>query len=245
MEHTKNPLVAWLHNAYDYVLKYKKEAILIIGICLAFIALGIGYSFYRSGVQKKAQKSFAHSLKFFDARVNTPESKQEDILDLDSELFTTEKEKWTKVEAEFKKGYQNNKSSGIAPFFLAYQSEALLNLGKLNDAIDVLKNAVKMMDSSSAKTYYEVKLALMKLDSGNSDMINEGLNTLKTISLEEKNSAHAMVLYRLGEHFWYAKNYNEAKNYWNQLILKYGKTAKQPSWWAQKANQKLKLISSK
>jgi len=245
MEHSKNQLVVWLRESYDYVLKYKKEAILIVGGCLALIALGVGYSFYRSGLQKKAQKSFAHSLKFFDAVVNTPESKQEDVLDLDAEFFTTEKEKWTKVESEFKKGYQNNKSSGIAPFFLAHQAEALVNLGRLSDAIDVLKNAVKMMDSSSTKTYYEVKLALMKLDSGNPDMINEGLNTLKTISLEERNSAHAMVLYRLGEHFWYAKNNNEAKNYWNQLVLKYGKTSKQPSWWAQKANQKLKLISSK
>jgi TolA-binding protein len=54
-----------------------------------------------------------------------------------------------------------------------------------------------------------------------------------------------MVLYNLGEYYWHAKNFDEAKNYWNQLILKYGKSAQKPSTWVELARPKLKLITSK
>lgn len=242
MEFTKNPLIDWLHRAYRYSLTHQKEVLIGVLVIFGMIFLGVGYGFYKSGVQKRAQKSFTEALKYFDARVIS-ESKED--LDFNKEVFKTEIEKWTKVEEVFKAGYQQNKNSGIAPMFLAYQAEALMHLGKLNEAVPLMKNAVKSMSDSALKAAYTVKQSLMQLDSDNKEWVDEGLSILKEIALDQKSVVHDMVLYRLGEYFWYAKNTDEVKNYWNQLILLYGKASKEPSLWAELARPKLKLITSK
>jgi len=85
----------------------------------------------------------------------------------------------------------------------------------------------------------------MLIDSKNQELGKEGLEVLKEIALDSKNPSNDFALYRLGEYFWFAKNYDEAKNYWNQLNVAYGKKSAHPSVWAAQAQTKLKLISTK
>ncbi|MCK4651038.1 hypothetical protein KAT08_02560 [Candidatus Babeliales bacterium] len=244
MEFAKNPLLVWLRRAYNYALSHKKEFFIGILLVITLIFLFIGYGYYKSRIQRKAHKSFVKALKYFNMPIRKDEESKE--LDFNKSFFASEKEKWIKVEKVFAKGYQDNKRAGIASMFLVYQSEALLNLGKIIQAIDILKKALGIMDKSSVSySYYNVKLALMHIDSNEKELKEKGIESLKQIVLDQNSPAHDMVLYRLGEYFWHEKNFDETRNYWNQLILKYGKTAKKPSWWVELAKPKLKLISSK
>ena len=241
MDASKNPLVARLHQVYKYCISHKKEFLIGLVFALGVIVLGVGYGFYRSGLQKRAHKSFVQALKVYNANVHV-DGKNDESFDLD--FFTSEEEKWTKVAKVFKEAYQSNKSAGIAPIFLAYQSEALVNLGNLPEAIAVLKSSISMLKEGAIKSGYKVKLFLMQLDSGSEEVVKSGLNSLKDIALDQNNEVNDMALFYLGQHYWFAKNFSEAKNYWNQLTLKYGKASKSASWWAQQAKQKLKLISA-
>jgi len=243
MESVKNPLIAWLSKIYNYCISHKKEAVIAGSILVAIIILVVGYVFYMSSLQKRAHRSFVDALKYFDSNIVEKQDAKEDFLNLDEFTFYNQESKWSKVAQVFQQGYEQNKGAGVAPMFLAYQSQALLNLGKQIEAINVLRQAVKLMPSSTLKTYYRVKLSLMQIDSENKDMVNDGVSILKEISLDQKNPTHDMVLYRLGEYYWYEKNFDEAKNYWNQLILKYGKSVEKPSAWVELARPKLKLIS--
>lgn len=237
-------LMDYVKNAYEYALERKNHLLVLLLIILGIIGLSIGYYFYREGLQKRAQKDLVKDIAVLQAPVHTPDM-QNEALKLDSEFFTSQEEKWTKVAQNFESDFQKNKGSGVAPMFLAYQADALINLGKLDSAVQVLKKLVNMAPESAVKSYYKVKLALVSIDSGNKDFEKEGLEVLKSIGLESQNSAQPMALYYLGQYYWFAKNFDEAKNYWNQLILKYGKKVEKPSIWAEKAKVYLKLISVK
>ena len=81
--------------------------------------------------------------------------------------FSSEQEKWQKVEEAFRLAYQQHSSSTLAPMFLAYQAMALVNLQKLDEAITTMKSAIKAMKSGAIKSFYEVTLSLMQIDSKN------------------------------------------------------------------------------
>jgi tetratricopeptide (TPR) repeat protein len=243
METVKNPLAEFLRKAYDYMLRYKKECLIGAVVVIGLIILVIGYGYYKEGVQRRAHKDLVRALKYFTMPIRT-DAKQEEIQQVGRKFFISGKEKWTEVERVFDDAYQKNKGAGIAPLFLVYKSEALLHLGKREKAIEVLSNAVGYMSKGFAsRSYYEIKLALMEIDSDNKAFQMQGLQNLKSIALDQDNYAQDMGLYRLGEYFWYKKKFSEAKNYWNQLLLKYGKKTKKPSWWTTLAKEKLRFIA--
>ncbi|MBD3231789.1 tetratricopeptide repeat protein [Candidatus Dependentiae bacterium] len=244
MEFAKNPLIERLQKIYKYGLSHKKEVALAALVVVGIIFCAIGYSFYRVKIQQRAQLAFVEASEYFNARVIPADSKEE-VLDFNEKVFKTEKDKWVSVAKVFEDAYLQNKSATIAPMFLAYQAEALIRLSDLSKAIKVLKEAIKLMPDSEFKSFYQVKNALIMIDLENNGAQQEGLSILKKFALDQKSSVHDMVLYRLGEYYWNTKNFDEAKNYWNQLILIYGKSSEKPSWWAEQAKPKLKLITSK
>lgn len=227
------------------VLRYKIPIVVIV--LVAGFALGgfFGYRFYRRGIESRAQMEFTTVMKYFDAPVQTPDFKSDRLSIEDVEIFSSEEEKWTRVAESFRKGYENNTSSGIAPMFLAFQSEALINLGKFEEAIEVLKNAVDILKDDTIKDSYNVKLALMWLDSKDENVQKEGLKLLQSISSKSESPVRDLALYHLGEYYWVKKNFTEAKNYWSTLVSEYGEKVRVPSEWAKLALEKLKLIAGK
>jgi len=237
-------LMDYVRNFYEFTLKYKNHLFVLLLFAIAFLGLSIGYLFYKAGLQKRAQKDLVKDITILQAPVHTPDMKSE-ALKLDSEFFTSQEEKWTKVLQNFESSYQKNKSAGIAPMFLAYQAEALINLGKIDNAVQVLKKLVEISPESVAKSFYKVKTALVGIDSDNKELEKNGLENLRYIALDSQNAVQPMALYYLGQYYWFVKNFDEAKNYWNQLILKYGKKTEKHSEWADRAKIYLKLISVK
>jgi len=235
-----------IKTANDVVKKIKENQNKIlagIGAIALMFGLFYGYSYYKRYKEERAHRSFVAALEYFNAPVKKDgETPAEDLSFLDKKEFKTETEKWEKVESVFKQGYENNSGSGIASMFLTYRSEALLKLGKFLEAIESLQLGISKMKNEKVKSYFKVKLALMLIDTKDKNMVDEGLQILKNISLDENNISHDLALYQIGQYYWNSKNFEEAKNYWNQLLLKYGKTEKRPSPWVEIAKERLKLI---
>lgn len=240
LEFSKNPLVNKLNKSLDFIIDNKRIVTIYTAI-IAVIGLFLGsYLFYRSRVDRRAHKDLLIALKTFDAKVVNNITNES----LKPNVFSSEKNKWKEVDSVFKRFYKKNRNSGIASVFLAYRVEALLNLGKLSDAIEVQKLLLKKIPSKSALLVYnKIKLALMHIDTNIQAEIKLGLDELSSIAYKQGNVAQDEALYRLGQYYWNIKNFKEAANYWNQLTIKFGKNAKYPSGWAEKVRPMLKTIT--
>lgn len=242
MEFFKNPLMHQLEKLYEYVKNNKKQVSIIAVILLIASGLIPWYFIHKSIVEVRAHRDLVRAMEYFQASVVGPSATS---ISFDTKEFKTKEEKWTKVEDLFRQGFENNKSSGLASIFLAFRAQALWEQGKQEEAVEVLKNAIDTMPSQELKDSYKIKLALQEIDCENKSLQDDGLSLLKELAINEKSVCHDRALYNLGNYFWHKKQFDEARNYWNQLIIKYGKSAKKPSAFVAKAKEKLKLISVK
>ncbi len=208
----------YVESFLNTVTKHKEKV--IIG-ALVLVAIGVGlwgYRSYQHRLQVDAHHDFMQALKYFQA----PVQKDEKEVAPGTIAFKTENEKWAYVEEKFRKSFEQHRSTGLAPMFQAFRVEALLSLGKHEDAISVQKEALADLRDYSLKGYYEIKLSLMQLDSAIESNKTEGLERLKKTAYDQKHSAHAQALFYLGQYFWINKKFDGAKNYWQQFIVKYG-----------------------
>jgi len=229
------------HSWVDRLAKAKKPIIFGV-IAVALIGFGIlGYFELQKSRTLAAHKAFVSALKFFEAPLKS-EGKRVGFQDV---VFDTTEEKWKRTAEVFDQGYKNHASSSLAGLFLAYKSQALLNLGKHEEAIAALAAGVDLLPRD-LKEGYELKLALLKIDSQNEIFQKSGLDLLTHIAMDEKNHVQDAALYHLGLQFFVKKQFDQAQNYWGQLKLKYGKEqdSDKQSVWAEKAAEKLALIEA-
>jgi tetratricopeptide (TPR) repeat protein len=233
-------------NKIIKMLKAQQDKLyILLSVVVCIVLLFIGYGYYKTYREKCAYRVLTQALEYFDANVKKPgEVKEDDVSFIESKEFKTEQEKWEKVDNVFKSAYESNQRSSLAPLFLAYRSQALVHLKKLPEAIEILRMAINLMSVDAIKSYYQVKLALMLLDTSAVKSHEEALSLLTSLAQKESSNANDLALYHLGEYYWYAKKYTEAKNYWNQLIIKYGKIEKYTSPWVELAKEKLRLIEN-
>lgn len=234
-----------LEEVVKLTQEYQKQ--LIAGIAAVAILVGgvFGYFYYIETRETSAHRAMVNALEYFDAKITKPGENSTDEFDfIDKKEFATEQEKWEKVADVFGKAYLSNSGSGIASLFLAYQADALAKINKKDDAIALLNKVVGLLSNAELKSYYQVKLALMQMDSEKKDEVEKGISILKSISIKDGNVANDTALFRLGQYYWYEKNFTEARNYWNQLLLKFGTKTKYPSPWVSVAKEKLELIDS-
>jgi len=232
-----------LDNFFKKIEPYKIHIISTISV-VAVLSIGtFGYFYYKHNREERAFKALTSALEYFEAPITKGEDHKDDDLSIfERKEFSSEQEKWEKVESVFKDEYSSFRNSNIASFFLAYQAEAQIRLGKFHEAIETLQMAIPKMTDPNSKNFYTIKLALVQMDTKEDASVENGLQLLKSIASEENNPARDLSLYQLGEYYWHLKNFNESKNYWNQLILQYSQDSKYPSPWADEAKKKLKLI---
>lgn len=218
MDAMNNPVLQGLDRLISTLVAHKKlvmAGLLATGLGAASF---FGYRMYDQRIQVAAHRDFVEAFNVYEASVkgNTQKQKTSDL------QFDSEKEKWEATEKAFREGYAKNSRAGIAAAFLALQAEALSNLDRKDEARVVLRDALDHMTNAELKSYYEVKLALMQLDSSTEDERNRGLEKLKAITFDQQNVAHDQALYHLGQYYWLNKKFDEAKNYWQQFVVKYG-----------------------
>jgi len=248
---SRNPFLQLIDEVFVY-----KVHIIVATVVTAVLGGSIYfYNSYRTSIETQAHSDFVASLEYYNAKVSDGKKDENQLEDTDS--FDTYEEKWNKVAAAFSDGYSKNQNSKLAPLFLAFESEAYVNLAQLDKAIAVLGKALGLKMPAELQQAYLVKLALMKIDLKDKTGLElltafadeygfaEGVKKVGFIVDGNKNFMHDYTLYRLGEYYWLHKDFNQTRNYWNQLTLKYGKGTQDQSLWAIKASDKLKLIEGK
>ncbi len=239
MNFSSNALTEWFEKISLSVMAYRKEVLIGLGITAGLISGVMGYMWYKHHAQIAAHKDLIDFMQVYDASI-TAEGKAKAGAN-----FASEQEKWRSVQELAASDYNRHKHAGIASWYLVYEAEALANLGKHAQAAEVLKRAIDKMPSETVKDFYRVKLALINIDSDVKDTQKQGFQALEAIAQDSKHAANEVALYYLGAYFWAEKEYTQAKNYWQQLMVKYGyKDAKQQSGYADLVKEKLRLISA-
>ena len=227
----------WFDKSIEAAVANRKKLLIGAGGLVIVIFGFIGFSYYREWVQTSAQKSFSEALRYYDAPLGA-----KTVITNETIEFGSDAEKWKKVAEIFDTGYHKHSSAGIAPLFRAYYAEALLNLGKLDEAIDIMAATVPAIASRELQEFYALKLALMKIDSPKFQ--TEGLAALTKFANDRSSTAHEAGLYYLGNYYWSLRNFEQARAYWQQLVVQYDKPdAKQQSGFALLVKARLKLIS--
>ena len=242
MSFSYNRFAALLDLSLDKILAQRKHVVTgLVGAAVLVVA-GVGFNWYWNGLQESAQKDFIEMTRYFEAPViNGVETRTEG----ESLQFGSEQEKWAFIAQAYDKAYSKNKRAGIGPMFKLYQVDALLQLNKRDEAIEALEGAVKATGNREVQDFLKLKLALIKMDSAHQEQQKLGLGALKGIAEDTSSYAHEAALYYVGYYFFAKNDTVQAKNYWQQLMVKYGmQDSKQQSPYAELVRAKLHLISS-
>lgn len=219
----------WMQTQEWY---YKAAVIAALGIGLAG-ATYAGYYWFSMRVQKQAQQALADSLDAY----NQAESSGMRAASGDD---AKKMELWQDAELALGLGYEQNKHSTLAPYFLALQSDALSQQGKRDEALALLEKAVGMMKAkSSLRDLYEMKLALMYIDAD--DTRDNGLKKLRSLADDTKNIFRDAALYYLGRYYMAQGESDQAKEFFMTLIDAFPEQEQGASVWAQQAKTELGL----
>ncbi len=142
----------------------------------------------------------------------------------------------------FRDGYAIHGSSSLAPFFLVYEADILLQQGNRHDAIPVLKKAVETLGNSPLAYLYKTKHALVMMDSNETDIKQQGLDALLALAREPKNQYSDNALYFLGRYYAVNNQRDEARMIWQELAEIYEVNGADASPWAERAWEALRLM---
>jgi tetratricopeptide (TPR) repeat protein len=236
MDFSTNPVVVWVENAVDWAIHNKTKV--LQGVA-GLVVLGVGVAVYRyiaHQTNMAAHKELVQLTRIIEEPLRLS---GEGASDLRASLET---EKWGRVAEMAGKDYQEFKGTKIGATFLALQADALNNLGKGTEAVAAMRQAVRAMSVAAVHDYYQLKLALMLMDAADKAAKQEGLELLTKITTNPKHTAHDRALYYLGEYFWVNKQYAQAKNSWQQFVVKYG-TEKSLFELVEKTKERLELLA--
>ena len=236
MDFSMDTLMAWFERAVDWAIKNRMQ---VLGGIVGFVVLGSGVAVYRymaNQTKMAAHKELLQLVRMMEEPVRVSGEGSEEL------KSSLEMQKWNKVAAAAEKDYQEFKSTSLGSTFLVFQADALNNLGKKAESLVAMRKAVDAMDVAAVRDYYQLKLALMLIDQADDVAAKEGLELLKKLSNNQKSAANDRALYYLGEYFWVNKQYAEAKNNWQQLVVKYG-GEKGATELIDKAKERLELLA--
>jgi tetratricopeptide (TPR) repeat protein len=240
MDLSQNFIAQWIDCVINAALRNKKQVLLGFVLVALLVAGFFGHSWYAKQQAISAHRTLVEAMKVLEAPIKKSSSKKNS----DEISFATSDEKWTKVEEVFAQGYSQYKYTGLAPMFLVYQSQASINLGKHDEAISLLKDAIALMKNTDIQDYFRVKLALLSIDSERDDLKQKGLQDLRALAENISSAAQEFALYEIGLYFWDEKDFGQARSYWQQLLVKFaGRNARSGSSFVPLVKQKLSLIT--
>jgi hypothetical protein len=207
---------------------YMKPILATIGIIILGTGVYLGYRWYVVSREQKAQKLLS-----------------EYVQDYALAQKSGNQEEFQRIEALFAYGYNQHRSSNLAPYFLAMQAEAQLKQNKQDEALATLHTLVATLPSSSPMApLFKTKHALLSLDNKDEAIRDAGLQELVAVARDNQFGYNDMALFYLGRYYWSQNNVQEAKKIWQELVdMRSLDQSSAPSPWAQEAQQKLKQLT--
>lgn len=198
--------------------------VLIGAIVIGFLVVDvIGYRWYIRRYNERAQLALAEALDVYQkaSREKAPHL-------------------WEEARQALAKGHEDFAGSSLDPYFLAYESDVVRYQGDHAKAVALMTAAVRAM-SKSSPLYgpYQIKLALIKVDSPDQKVHADGLADLEQLAQRGKSDHRDEALYYRGLIAFDSADRAMAEKYWNELIKEFGKD----SVWAQVAQAKLDYMA--
>lgn len=194
---------------------------------LVFIVLGvcafIGRGWYVASRERAAEKDLSAYVAQYHNALYAPEAQ------------------WGQVAALFEVGYQQHANSSLAPYFLAYQADALLQEGNVDQALVIMRDVLqKLPEESPFYQLFQMKYNLIIIDQVEHPEHQEALASLHEIGRDKTNNFFEAALFYLGRYHFIHHNIQEAKEIWQELRA----TAvdESPSSFIQEAEEYLELV---
>ncbi len=171
-------------NYVNYGTKYLRHAV----VALVFLFLGI-ISFYIFGYYKNYKQQVAE-VALYSA-----------LDEYKNALSQQNVQLWSNVEKAFAAGYKAHSGTTLAPVFLSYQADALLNQNDIKEALNIMSKAVDLLSYDNPLYYeYAVKYAMMQIDSKDEMLSKKGLDQLEKLAGAAKNPLKDMTTYYLANY---------------------------------------------
>lgn len=206
---------------YSRHVKYARELFLAI-ILLVVAALGFfSYRWYTSYREQSAQQALADAIELF--RKASASGSADD---------------WSSVATQLQLAYDQHSHSYSAPYFLAFKSQALAELGKDDEARSTMEAMIKAVPASSPLApLFKIRYALMLLDAADEADQHRGLQTLESLAQDTHNRFQDMALFYLGDYYAAEGKTEQARQIWHELISKQETFASSP--WVQEAQERI------
>jgi hypothetical protein len=179
------------------------QRIILAGILsIAAVFAGFyGYRWYRRQANVKAQRFFAESYKEYT-----------------SALTSSDPHAWQTVENAFKAGYNRSSGTALAPYFLVFESDALAQQGKTQEAIALLdKSLATMGEKSPLYNLFAIKKAAMQLDAGDSAAVMAAVQNLQQLTADKHNIYRDMAMHYLSSFYKAMGDHDKAKELEKEL----------------------------
>lgn len=224
----------------DCLYTYRREVLLVFALMCVVGGSVTGYFWYKDLIACRAHKEYAAVLELRDARV----VKGDEIKGAFETTFTSDEEKWEAVGHAFGEVYKKYSHVGIGIMAGAAQAQALVRLGKFEQARTIIAEVVSRINSPQLRAVYTLTHAQMLVDSDNEQDAEQGLGMMAKLAATKESPSHDSALYYLGLHYWYSGDFASARNYWNQLMLHYQGDEQHSSPWVSIVQEKLALIDA-
>lgn len=220
---------AWLYEYFE-----DKSNLYTTIACVAFLIGWGGYKLYNwhsNTVQTKSQLAFNDALNVYNKALAT-------------EFFAENKNaisaEWEDAEMAFRLGYEQNKGSSIAPFYLVYQAQALARQGDFDKAFATIDEAIKKFSGDNNFSYlFKITRTLIEFDV---DQTTAAEN-LKKLAYDAKNPLDVMALYYLAEYYYSLDDIETARKIFNDVVAKNEKNVLNiESPWVELAKERLQEI---
>lgn len=187
--------------------------LLLVGVAVA------GYRWYDYDRHQKAQYDFARAVELFEKAERSNDSAE-----------------WESVENTIAQKYALHAATSWAAPLLAYQADACWKLNKRSQAIALMDKAVAHLGKRSLLyPSYAIKRALLKIDSGDSLVLLQGVKELEDYAYDKAFPERDKALYYLGLYSYSNQKCGQARSVWNELIRDFGPS----SIWVQSAQAHL------
>ncbi len=165
----------------------------------------LGFQYYIEQREQRAHQAFAEAATLYEQiRAGKQPSSTEPA-------STPTIVDWQEVELAFKAGHAQNSGSYLAPYFLVFQVEAIAQQGRIEEAVALLSTVLKQITVASPfYPQFELKRALLQLDSDSAQMMQEGLQNVERIAGDTDHQMHETAAYFLGEYYWAQEDFAKA-----------------------------------
>ena len=230
----------FLSNLWEQVQAHPNYKQIVVGSVVLLLAgaIGTGTYFYRSTQSERDQDVFAEAAGSYEMTL------RKFFMGGDPEK---ENEEWADIELELGSAYNQVPKGQLAAYVKAMQAETLIRQQKIDEALEVLKEAVKMISSSNPIYYLcKTKIALLSLDSKDEKVKKDGLDSLEKLANNKDNHSRDMAIYYMGLYYWTKDDMEKARAEWKVLVDEFifeGEEENKTSPWARVAKSKLDQVA--